>query len=488
MIYDVIFRNAMDHPLNTALKYQGQNISYGELGGYIENFAHKLNLDGFKPGDKLLIFLYNRPELIIAFFGANLAGGAVILADTKFNNELGLIIQENAVKWVVTDAAGKEKINKVIDQVIDQVKVENKSSTIPEVKFLTIEEETDCFFGTSPAGIKSKTECRDLDRVSMILYTSGSTGEPKGIINSHKTLEAALKNYTDTVSIAPEDRLIAVTPFFHSYAFGSCMLAGLSGGAMLILEESFYPRKILDRIEKEQATFFHGVPYMYSLISKQFNKKKHNINSLKYCISAGSRLSEPVSLEFFNHTGKIIHQEYGSTETGTIAINLNDDLAKNIKSVGQPLRNVQVRIGNDDGLNLIQVKSPGHSVGYVNQEPFGFDFHDTGDIGEIDADGYIYISGRKKRIINTAGLKVNPEEVEMQLLKHPEVLDVLVRGYHHDNSGELVEALVVRKSNNLSYEDLVRFCQNSLASFKVPKIIKWVESIPKSGTGKNLHA
>ncbi|GIQ63894.1 hypothetical protein PACILC2_24620 [Paenibacillus cisolokensis] len=185
----------------------------------------------------------------------------------------------------------------------------------------------------------------------------------------------------------------------------------------------------------------------------------------------------------------MIHQEFGSSETGTIALNLHEDPDLNIESVGTPLANVRVQVIKDrsQGTETIQVKSEGLSIGYLGEKPFLRDWYTTGDIAEIGENGYIYIKGRINRIINIGGMKVNPLEVEKCLLSHPSIKEVMVKGVPHSDFGEVIEALVVRKNTYLNEEELIKFCRSRIALFKVPQIIRFVNTLPKTGLGKTKY-
>lgn len=482
-IFERVFSHIEASRSCTAIKYSGNNITYSELINAIKAFSKIFRILGVYKGERVLVLLPNCPEFVAGFFAITQAGGAAVLADTKLNNEILGICSENDIRFVLTNNEGEEKINRIWDKSMDS----ELDASIEKPKVI-LSESLDVFNGAKPIETENSSVLNiSPDETAMILYTSGSTGRSKGIINSHRTLEEALKNYVETLKFLPSDRFLAVTPFFHSYCFGSCMLAGLASGSTLIIEQRFQPRVIMKLITEEQVTVFHGVPYMYNLMVQHLNSS-YSFKSLRYCISAGAALPYEAAQAFKAATGMVIHQEYGSSETGTIAINLSDDLEKNICSVGRPLCNVQLRIEKDEDLDIgiIQVNSRGRSTGYIGEDGFEDGWYTTGDLGNLNDEGYIHILGRVNRLINTSGLKVNPSEVESCLLKHPQVSDVLVRGAKHPDFGEVVEALVVRRGDELTEDALSRFCQGNLALFKIPKIFRWVDSLSKSGIGKNI--
>lgn len=469
MIYDLLLKNSDLFGSNIALKDSETVITYSELNKFSQNLASNLKAAGLKKGESVMLLMPNTKEFVIAFFGVVMAGAVAVFADIKFNNELLQIIDENQVKFIITDSYRREK-------------AESFASGL-KIDIIVLQEESDCY---TQSKHEWKPEKLTPDSPAMVLYTSGSTGKPKGILNSHATLEMALWNYSETVEFSLCDKLVGVTPFFHSYSFGSCMLAGLNAGAELLLQQSFQPRKIIELIKNEKITVFNGVPFMYRLICEQLGNYDGSLDSLRFCVSAGNQLFNDTALDFFKITGKVIHQEYGSSETGTMAINLSDDVNINIESVGRPLKHVNACIKEEDGNNLIYIKSPGIAIGYVGQDEFTRDYYQTGDIGEIDENGFIYIRGRVKRLINTAGLKVNPAEVEEVLQSHPRVVEVTVKGRPDRDFGEIVEAIIVSSDKTLCEQELIDYCRKSVATFKVPKIITFVDSLKKSGTGKAM--
>lgn len=486
-IFSKVFSNIHNCRDKVALRCLDRSISYSQLDNAIKSLAKSLNTSGIMYNERVLILLPNCPEFVATFFAVTYMGGIAILADIKLAGELYGICEENNVRFIITDKNGEVKINNIWSRVIES----EYSGIKRKIQILSVEKLG--IFNNEAIAERCKKEypqeavVRQED-TAMILYTSGSTGKPKGVINTHGTLVAALQNYLETLNISASDRLVAVAPFFHSYSFGSCMLAGLAAKSTLFIQQSFQPRLVMKLIKDEKITLFHGVPYMYSLMLQHFNNNEYSFRSLRYCISAGAPLTNEIAEGFYELTGSIIHQEYGSSETGTIAINLSDDLRKNVISVGCPLKNVQVRLLPMENLDcgIIQVKSPGRAIGYLGDRKFDAGWYSTGDLGKLDEDGFIYILGRVKRLINVAGLKVNPLEVEIHLLKHPEVAEVMVRGTAHPDFGEIVEAMVVRRSMNVTENDLIKFCSTHLALYKVPKIINWVETLTKSSTGKTI--
>lgn len=452
-----------DDLLHIAISYRNCHISYANLYRKIVAAASKLMQLGVKENDRVLLFLPNSINYVVYFFAIEILNATAVLCDIKFEDEVKTVVNDCNVHTIITDSMSiKKLLEKDLNvQCIVNVDIESTDVVYDNISFVNID---------------------DMDRVAMILFTSGTTGKVKGVCNTYATILAAVEHYTNTLSITDNDIMIGVIPFYHSYGFGSCLMAGLSQGAHIILHDKFNPNIILRDIYSYQATIFHGIPYMYDLMSKQIKSGENQLSSLKYCISAGAPLTRGIAETFYELTGYVIHQEYGSTETGTISLNLSEDLEKNIVSVGKPLVGVQLQIQDD----AILVSSGSIAKGYIGdiKTPFLSENYNTYDMGYLDDQGYIHISGRQKRMMNIDGLKVNADQVEKIIKQHPEIIDAHVTYNKDDTDKEYIVAYVIKSNKELTEKGLVTYCQNHMAAYKIPKVIHWVDHLNKSSLGK----
>jgi len=477
MYHHIIEINSRINGDKFAVMEDGAKITYKKLWELIKSMTYYFRESGVEKGSAVMLFLPNSVNFIVTFFACAYLGVRMVLADIKLAYELVDMIDENGVKYVFTDGSGLEHFNRLIgNSKLSNMKFKDVSQILLQIK-------EKHYSSVIDAGV-----CQD--EISVILYTSGSEGRPKGVINTYYTISQALINYTSTIKFSNEDRIIAVIPFFHSYAFGSCFLAGLASGAMLLLQDSFSPKKIIRLIEQEEAAVFQGVPYMYKLLNHIIAAEKPNMSHLRLCISAAGPLAEGESTLFYKLTGKVIHQEYGSTETVTIALNLNESLEMNQVSVGKALNGVNVVIKDCDenGVGKISVQSKGMSYGYANEPPFSRSEYIIGDLGYLDENGYIFIVGRDKRFINISGKKVNPYEIEKIILEHDKVKQVYVYGVEDKNFGQSIKALVVKKDLTLTKEELIALCREKLALHKIPGEIEWREELSVSQLGKVINS
>lgn len=463
-----------------ALRNESGEMCYKDLNESIRKTAYILQESHVRQGDSVMLFLPNTTEFVIAFFATVYIGGIAVLVDVKMNEEIIRIVKENDIKLIFTDDSGTTRIKRIFENTKEE------SSLLTDI--IIINRQSLLEFSAQERKVNIEP-VEGSDNTAMILYTSGSTTYPKGVVNSHHTLIEAIDNYTSTLPITKYDKLLAVAPFFHSYAFGSCMLTGLYMGTTLVLKETFQPRQIIKSIMTERITIMHGVPYMYELIHQYFNPEIHCFGSIRYFISAGAPLSENTQKDFFNKTKCIIHQEYGSSETGTLCLNLSDDIELNIKSVGKPLNNVTIELyDQQNDIGIIRVKKTGCGIGYLSECPFNKEWYETEDIGTITQDGYVIILGRKSRVMNIAGLKVNPEEIEMCIMKYSKVRDVKIIPVCDSDNIPIIKALVVKNDESVTKEMIIDHCQSHLALYKTPSIIEWVSVIPKTSLGKQKRS
>ncbi|HEX4805295.1 MAG TPA: fatty acid--CoA ligase family protein, partial [Conexibacter sp.] len=311
--------------------------------------------------------------------------------------------------------------------------------------------------------------------------------------------EAALYGALD---VGPEDRIFSAIPLFHTWGMGACLLAPTVWGATVVILEDPNPfllkrHRALELIERERCTVFPGVPFHYQLLAEAPGQA--DLSSLRLCFSAGTALARETFDAFGEKFGLLVRQLYGSTETGFLAANLDDDPVASFASVGRPVGAVSFEILDDDGAPLpageageVAVASPAMTDGYaelpeVNAEAFaGGRFH-TGDLGVLDDEGRLTITGRKKLLIEVGGYKVDPLEVQDVVAAHPDVAEAIVVGVPGAAPGADVVKAVVVPAGELDERALTDFCRERLANYKVPQQVELRDEIPKSPLGKVLR-
>jgi long-chain acyl-CoA synthetase len=332
-------------------------------------------------------------------------------------------------------------------------------------------------------------------------FSSGSTGRPKLVMRTHGNLRAEADGYA-SIGIGDRDRMFCTVPLFHTYGLGWC-LAGCAGtGAALVILEDPNPfllkrHRAMQAIERERPTIWPGVPFQYRLLADAPNAA--DLSSIRMAISAGVGLPRETFEAFRDRFGIGVRQNYGCTEAGTLTVNLDPDVDATSDSVGAAVGDVRVAIIDDDGHLLgqgeegeIMVSSPALTAGYANLEVLTAEaFHDgwylTGDLGVLDEDGRLTITGRKKLLIEAGGYKVDPIEVQDVVEAHPEVFEAIVVGVPGAAPGEEMVKAVVVAHGACDERDIIAFCRERLANYKAPQRVEFRDEIPRNPMGKVLR-
>jgi long-chain acyl-CoA synthetase len=341
----------------------------------------------------------------------------------------------------------------------------------------------------------------DLDEAAVLLYTSGTTGKPKGVKLSHNNFSGEFEWVENVFPLFPEDRIVGVLPFYHVYAMADVLTPSIYFGCSMSLIPQYSPTELLKNIAEVGATVLIAIPSMYTHLLQVSKSRKASIpKSLRSCISGGAPLPMKVIKDFEEVFQTRINEGYGLTET-TSAVGLNaSGEGFRAGSIGIPDSTVEIKIFDDDDRELPQgetgelvIKGKMVTKGYYNDPEETASamrngwFH-TGDLGYMDKDGYIFITDRKKDIIIRGGFNISPREVEEVLFTHPKVQDAAVMGVPDKSMREAVKAFVVLKEGeSADSKEIIDFCKEHLSPFKIPKLVEFRESLPKSATGKVLR-
>jgi long-chain acyl-CoA synthetase len=483
-ILDLFLSTTKIHPYRTAVVEGDRRVTYRTLDSMVRSLASFLVLQGIGHGDKVAILLPNSIEFITGFFGIASIGAVSVPINTAYKEEeIKFYVSHSSAKVVLTE----EKLRPLAE----------RSAAGTSARVVVIKgDKTDWSFPKIDIQDPINARIKPGDE-AIYLYSTGSTGEPKRVARTHFNLTALADNHTQTVGWTEEDRILFVVPISHTYGFGNFISAIKVGASIYTLGE-FNRNKVIDLIEKEAITVFPAVPFMLNVLAETFLPKPRDFSSLKLVISAGAPLSKETFYEFHEKFGIYPRQLYGSTETGVISINLSKDIESKFDSVGPPVKNVEVVIFREDGskadineVGEIAVKSPSMTTGYYGlpeetNKAFRDGYYFTGDLGRIDEEGYIYIVGRKKLFINISGNKVDPQELENLLLRHPKVKEAVVLGVKDDKGNELVKAVIVPKGK-METKEVYEFFRGQVSDFKIPRVIEFRDEIPKSPTGKVLR-
>jgi long-chain acyl-CoA synthetase len=334
----------------------------------------------------------------------------------------------------------------------------------------------------------------------VILYTSGTTGQPKGAELTHANLDGNAAIVARTLTqVGPGDMVLGALPLFHSFGQTAAMNASLRTGACLTLLPRFDPEQALETMQSQSVTVFLGVPTMYSAMLNLPGRERHELSSLRTCISGGQSLPVELLRGFEQAFGCKILEGYGLSETSPVACQNRPDRERRPGSIGIPIEGVEMKVVDDSGEEVrhgevgeILIRGPNVMKGYwrrpeATDETIRDGWLHSGDLGRRDADGYFYIVDRKKDLIIRGGYNVFPREVEEVLYEHPAVLEAAVVGMPDPTHGEEVGAAVVlRDGATATADDLREHVKSQLAAYKYPRRVWFVEELPKGPTGKIL--
>jgi long-chain acyl-CoA synthetase len=493
MMLRYLYEHAAVRPDHLAVVYRDERIGFGELVERIERLAAGLTDRGIGPGDAVALLLPNDPSFVVSWHAITGLGAIVVPVNPSFkHDELEFTFRRSDVKAVISDertAGVCERIVAGFDRPVEVI-----PTSAAHGPSLTLDKLIE---GSTPA----RLEERSPDEIYLYQFSSGSTGRPKRVPRTHAQCVAEGELYNDTFGRDPEDKVFCAVPMFHTYGMGACLFwSATSGATMVILEDPnpFLMRRFraLELIEQERATVFPGVPFNFRLMAEA--PAGADLSSLRLVFSAGTALPRSSFEAFGERFGLLVRQLYGSTEAGFMTVNLDPDPVATFESVGTPAGDVEIRIAEDEddtlgpGEGEVLVRSPAMTNGYsemeeLNREAFRDGYFHTGDLGRLDDEGRLYLTGRKKLLIEVGGYKVDPIEVQDVVVAHPKVREAVVVGAEGRVEGEELVKAVVVPNEDVDDRELVEFCRERLANFKVPQIVEFREEIPKSPLGKVLR-
>jgi long-chain acyl-CoA synthetase len=481
-------RGQLLFPDKTALIFEDKSFTYKQLDQSANRVANGLRGLGIKKGDRIALFVPNIPEFIISYVGILKVGAVAVSVNVMLKSaEVSYILHDCAAKAIITTEFQSE-------QVLE--------ADLPELQHILIAE------GKANKGISlaqlmenasPNAHAVEMDRhaPACIVYTSGTTGFPKGATLSHGNVISNMYSQNRCCGMRPDDRLLLYLPLFHCFGQNAILNAALNVCATIVLERRFNLEQVLHAIATHKITMFFGVPTVYINLLNTVTSG-YNLESIRYYFSSAAPMPTEVSQSWQDKYGKAIHEGYGLTETSPCAC-YNHDLKYKFGSIGTPIENVEMRIINGDDhqvqlgeLGEIVIRGPNVMLGYWNRpfetaEVIKNGWLHTGDIGRMDDDGFFYIVDRLKDMVNISGFKVYPTEVENVIYQHPAVAEVAIYGVPDTFKGEIVKANIVLKAGHaITEQQIIEFCYERMAAYKVPCGINFVDSIPKNQTGKVL--
>lgn len=489
-ISQLLERNARKYPQHEALVGMGQRLTFRELDEAANNLAHALVQGGIGKGDKIVLFMPNVPEFVATYFAAQRINAVIVPISAKLGaKEIGYILDHSDAKVIFAHELLFDAVKELNTERLFAVKTGDETAGWKAFGKLA----------STKAAENLSSNARD-DEPSTILYTSGTTGKPKGVLFSHRNVLTVAQMICVEMEIKPESRLLHMMPLSHSAPLHLFLLAGMIVGAKHVLVPTFTPDLLLDAVEGERTTHFFGAPVAYLLTAKHPEIDKRDLSSMKWWIYG----SAPLSAGEVNFVQEKFRTDnlvcvYGLTEAGPSGtLMMGAEHAEKAGSIGKRAAlHTEVRIVDADGQDVppgevgeILLRGEGTMLGYykneeATQETFIGDWLKTGDLAKFDKDGFIWVVDRKKDLIISGGVNIYPKEIEEVLIAHPDIHETAVIGVPHAEWGETVKAYFAA-SRELNADEIKAFARKELASYKVPKIIEQVEALPRNASGKIL--
>lgn len=478
-------------------------LTCAEVEDQAEALAASLAHLGIGAGDRIATVLPSWPEFAVTVFAAAKLGAITVPLDPRLPRiELRYMLRHSGAACAVT--AENEFGNDYLQLFEDLLE------ELPALGYVVTVGEEDLWYDDQifqwedilSAGVGRDFEAQPADRddTFAILYTTGTTGKPKGVELTHRNLLHAAGATADTVGLSSGDVVVGVSALFHVFGLAPGLLGALLGGSGLVLADGAGAGEILDLAERHQATVHYGVPAMFARELREIERRGRRPESIRICLASGAPLKDDLVRRIEESFRAPVVSAYSLTETAsTLAVARSEDPPeKRIFTVGRPIQGTVVRVTDDDSVDLppesvgeFRVRGPGVMRGYYRQpketaaamDPQGY--LRTGDLGMVDEEGYLHLLGRREDVVIRDGFNVYPREIEDRLTAHPAVERAAAVGIADELLGEAICACVVRVEGGVVTGREIRdWCAVALAEYKVPDLVTFMEDLPLTPTGK----
>lgn len=502
-IYTILEQSAGTYPENSAFIFLDKQFTYKKVKDTVDRLAQGFISVGFSRGDKVGIMLPNGPHFPVVFFALLKIGVTIIPVSIHHKSEeIHHRMEDSEAKGIIYWKSYRQRVH----QAVDGMEQCNTFIVLGEQVESGERELTYLIEKSEPL---TQTEDMNDDEIALIVYTSGTTGKPKGACLTHGNIVSNVTAVNQALYLSSTDRAICVLPLSHPLGHSFMMCSFLRAGAALVIMTSFEAHAVLDTIIVDKATHFFGVPNMLREMAECPEGERDDVPSLKYCISSGDSLNQDVKNRFESRFDTIVLEAYGLTEASPI-VSINDPKHESkAGSIGLPVPGVDMKIVDDDDQEVLPgqvgeviVKGPNVMKGYLNKpaatsEALRGGWLRTGDFAKLDDSGYGFIVVRKKNVIVKSGFNVYPREVEKFLQGHSKIKEVVVVGLPDKVYGEEIHACVVlHEGKEADEQEIINYSHQRMAVYKCPKHVHFYSSLPKGPTGRiqriqvkeNLHA
>ncbi len=482
----IVTGSAAGEPAAVAVRLGELELTYAELDERSARLATLLRERGVGQGDRVGVMLPNVLEFPISYYGVLRAGGVVVPMNVLLKRrEIAFYLEDSGAKLLLAwHGFGEEARAGAAEAGAELIEVEPESFA----ELLGDREPT------------AELAATDEGDTAVILYTSGTTGKPKGAELTHFNLHRNAEITGDTTAGVNEgDVVLGSLPLFHSFGQTVSMNASMRVGATLTLLPKFDPGEALEIMQRDQVTHFYGVPTMYGALLHHPERESFETSSLRICITGGAAMPVEVLRGFEEAFGCEVLEGYGLSETSPVSSTNHPGRPRKPGSIGTPLREVEMKVVDEDDNEVPQgdvgeIVIRGHNVmkGYwqrpdATAEAMRGGWFHTGDMARVDEEGYFFIVDRKKDMIIRGGYNVYPREVEEVLYEHPKIREAAVLGIPHDQWGEEIGAAVVlHEGEELAPEEVSEYVKERIAAYKYPRLVWFMDDLLKGPTGKIL--
>ncbi|MFI8280470.1 long-chain fatty acid--CoA ligase [Streptomyces sp. NPDC085929] len=471
---------------HVAVRHDDTTLTYAELDDASARFAAVLQGRGVRPGDRVAMTMPNVPLFPVVYYGVLRAGGVVV--------PMNPLLKAREVAYVLRDSGARVA-------VASPLFAQEVASAAAELGTECLVTEPSAFDAllTAAEPLSGLVDRQDGDP-ALILYTSGTTGTPKGAELTHGNLVSNTATTAETlIEVGPDDILFGGLPLFHAFGQTCALNASVAAGATLTLLPRFDPQRALEVMHRDRVTVFLGVPTMYSALLHAALPDGFDASRLRLAVSGGAALPVEVLQGFERRFDAMVLEGYGLSETSPVASFNHPDRPRKAGSIGVPIRGVEMRLVTEDGseagpgeVGEIAIRGENVMNGYVNRpketaEAVRDGWFHTGDLARVDEEGFYFIVDRKKDLIIRGGYNVYPREVEEILYEHPAVAEAAVVGVPHEVHGEEVAAVIaLREGADATAEEIRAYVKERVAAYKYPRIVTFTTELPKGPTGKIL--
>jgi long-chain acyl-CoA synthetase len=483
-IREILEKTASQVPQKTAIVLGSQRVSYGELDAASNRVANALMNLGLRKGEHVAILVSYNPDWLISYFGIVKAGGKTVILNSMLKaHDYDSLLRDSDSKILLTEKNFVEML----------------SSVLPTIPLLerTIEVDSDSYkemlAGSSATSPALEIEYED---ETALIYTSGVLGKQKGVVHTHRSLMTGAELVGLGLEQTSEDVSVGMIPFFYALGLLVVALISVMKGSTMVLVPRFTTKGVLETVEQERATILVGVPAMFNALAMLDEKalKGYDLSSLRVALTAGAKAPAHLMRDLERKFALTLTEVYGTTEA--LATTFGDIHNRKLGTAGKPIEDVKIMDENGKELprgeiGEILCRSPQVMNGYykapeLTSQVLKDSWFYSGDLARMDEDSYIeYIEKKSFIIVTSAGVKIPPTEVEEVLLKHPSVAEAAFVGVNDELEGQIPTLFVVPKEGQtITRQEIRSFCSQSLADFKMPRKIEFLDSIPKTGSGK----